>query len=152
MRLCITFLNNFENVVNRRLNIREDIKCYQDTLSYVLSKVDCSVGEGIYMMPSNMNLKIRSGTAGYNSEILVSDSGFSLGRNAMVNALKLEEEGPKLSHKVVLQPTITHNLAQKPTAINHEKEKLPWYFLWLLPSEYGMLFDKINKTHVRVLC
>ena len=28
------FLNNFENVVNRRVDIREDLKCYQDTLSY----------------------------------------------------------------------------------------------------------------------
>ena len=27
------FLNNFENVVNRRVDIREDIKRYQDTLS-----------------------------------------------------------------------------------------------------------------------
>ena len=34
------FLDNFENVVNRRVDIREDIKCYQDTLSYALSKVD----------------------------------------------------------------------------------------------------------------
>ena len=39
------FLNNFENVVNRRVDIREDIKCYQDTLSYASSKVDYSVGE-----------------------------------------------------------------------------------------------------------
>ena len=28
------FLNNFENVVNRRVDIREDIKRYQNTLSY----------------------------------------------------------------------------------------------------------------------
>ena len=28
------FLNNFENIANRRLDIREDIKHYQDTLSY----------------------------------------------------------------------------------------------------------------------
>ena len=27
------FLNNFENIVNRRVDIREDIKHYQDTLS-----------------------------------------------------------------------------------------------------------------------
>ena len=42
------FLNNFENVVNRRLDIREDIKRYQDTLSYASSKVDYSVGEHMY--------------------------------------------------------------------------------------------------------
>ena len=39
------FLNNFEDIVNRRVNIGEDIKCYQDTLSYASSKVDYSVGE-----------------------------------------------------------------------------------------------------------
>ena len=38
------FLNNFENVVNRRVDIREDLKHYQDTLSYASSKVDYSVG------------------------------------------------------------------------------------------------------------
>ena len=52
------FLNNFENIVNRRVDIREDIKCYQDTLSYASSKVDYSVGEHLYMLPSDMTLKI----------------------------------------------------------------------------------------------
>ena len=56
------FLNNFEDTVNRRVNIQEDIKRYQDTLSYTSSKVDYSVGENIDMLPSYMNLKIRSGT------------------------------------------------------------------------------------------
>ena len=37
------FLNNFEDIVNERVDIREDIKCYQDTLSYTSSKVDYSV-------------------------------------------------------------------------------------------------------------
>ena len=74
------FWNNFENFVNRRVDIREDIKCYQDTLSYALSKVDYSVGQNIYMLPSDMNLKIRSGTVGYNNKVLVSDEKCSLGK------------------------------------------------------------------------
>ena len=44
------FLNNFEDIVNRRVNIQEDIKHYQDTLSYASSKVDYSVRESIYMI------------------------------------------------------------------------------------------------------
>ena len=40
----LAFLNNFENIVNRRVDIRENIKRYQDTLSYASSKVDYSVG------------------------------------------------------------------------------------------------------------
>ena len=34
------FLNNFESIVNHRVGIGEDIKRYQDTLSYASSKVD----------------------------------------------------------------------------------------------------------------
>ena len=75
------FLNNFEDIVNRRVNIQEDIKRYQDTLSYASSKVDYSVGEHLYMLPSDMNLKMRSGTVGYNNKILVSDLKFILGKN-----------------------------------------------------------------------
>ena len=41
------FLNNFEDIVNRRVDIWKDIKRYQDTLSYASSKVDYSVGENI---------------------------------------------------------------------------------------------------------
>ena len=61
------FLNNFENIVNWKIDIREDIKCYQDTLSYGSDKVDCSVGKSIYMLPRDMNLSIRPGTAEYNN-------------------------------------------------------------------------------------
>ena len=44
------FLNYFEDIVNRRVDIRENIKHYQDTLSNTSSKVDYSVGENIYML------------------------------------------------------------------------------------------------------
>ena len=80
-------LNNFEDIVNCRVNIQEDIKRYQDTLSYASSKVDYSVGESIYMIPSDINLKIRSGTVGYNNKILISDGNFSLGKNDEVNLM-----------------------------------------------------------------
>ena len=93
------FLNNFENVVNYRVDIREDLKHYQDTLSYASSKVDYSVGENLFILPSNMELKIKTGTVGYNNKILVSDGNFKSGENDEVN------EMPKISH----QSTITHH-------------------------------------------
>ena len=37
------------------------------------------------MLPSDMNVKIRSGTAGYNNKILVSDGKFSLGKMLRLN-------------------------------------------------------------------
>ena len=82
------FLNNFEDIVNRRVDVREDIKHYQDTLSYASSKVDHSVGEHLYMLPSDMTLKIRPGTVGYNNKVLVSDEKFILGKNETVNSLE----------------------------------------------------------------
>ena len=74
------FLSTFENIVNHRVNIQEDIKHYQDTLSYTSGKVDYSVGENIYMLSSDMNLNITSGTVRYNNKILVSDEKFILGK------------------------------------------------------------------------
>ena len=68
-----SFLNDFEDISNRTVDIREDIKRYQDTLSSTSSKVDYSMGENLYMLPSNMNLKIKTGTVRYNNKILVSD-------------------------------------------------------------------------------
>ena len=55
------FLNNFENVVNRKVDIRENVKRYQDTLSYASSKVDYSVGENLFMLPSNMQFENQIG-------------------------------------------------------------------------------------------
>ena len=107
------FLNNFENVVNRRVNIQEDIKRYQDTLSYTSSKVDYSIGESIYMLPSDMTLKIRPETVGSNNKILVSDEKFILGKNEKVNSL----ETPAIkNHKT--------NSLETPTIKNHKTNPL----------------------------
>ena len=53
-----TFLNTLENIINRRVNIPEDIRRFQKTLQYARSKVDYVIGEFIYMLPSNLNLRI----------------------------------------------------------------------------------------------
>ena len=83
------FLNNFENVVNHRVDIQEDIKRYQDALSYASSKVDHNVRENLFMLPSDMELKIKTGTVRYNNKILVSNQKFSLGKNENVNSLEM---------------------------------------------------------------
>ena len=60
-----------------------------------------------------------SGTVGYNSKILVSNSRFSLGKNNIVNSLESEnpphaKETSYITHKDIGQSTMTH-----------EEEKLP---------------------------
>ena len=102
------FLNHFEDIVNRRVNIQEDIKRYQDTLSYASSKVDYSIGESIYMIPSDMTLKIRSRTVGYNNKFLVSDGKFILGKNEKVNSLEVPVMKSHKGSNIVTQTIVTH--------------------------------------------
>ena len=51
------FLNSFENSVNRRVDIPEDIRRFQKTLQYARSKIDYTVAEYVYLLPSDMRLK-----------------------------------------------------------------------------------------------
>ena len=92
------------------------------------------------MLPSDMNLKIRSGTVRYNNKILVSvsriDGNFSLGKNENVNLTtppRSGAQGPAIkNHKTnSLEPTTikshsnnAQGLAHAPT-ISHEDEKTP---------------------------
>ena len=89
----------------------------------------------MYMLPSDMNLNIKAKTAGYNNEILVSDSRFRLGRNNMV----ITSVPEKTNHKTSIVPKHTPMLkaAHKEvlpspkytTAITHEEERSLQYLL-----------------------
>ena len=74
--------------------------------------------EHLYMLPSNMELKIKTGTVGYNNKILVSDGKFILGKNEKVNSL---ETAAMKSHKdsnLVKQTEVTHKDSE--TAVTHK--------------------------------
>ena len=90
-----TFLNIFENIVNRRVNIPEDIRRFQKTLQYARSKVDYAIGEFICMLPSDMNLRIGN-VRNYNNKILISSPSFKIGTNVKIN---LDGEQGKLKDK-----------------------------------------------------
>ena len=83
-----TFLNTFENIVVRRVDIPEDKLRFQKVLQYVRSKVDFVIGESMCMIPSDMNLRIGK-IKNYNNKILESKSYFKLGINKKIN---LDEE------------------------------------------------------------
>ena len=110
------------------MDISEDIKRYQDTLSYTSSKVDYSVGQNIYVLPSNIDLKVRWGTVRYNNKILVSYGNFILGKNEKVNSL--ETPAIKKNHKtnsletpeIESHSNTAQGLTHAPT-ISHEDEK-----------------------------
>ena len=107
------FLNTFEDVVARRVSIPEDIQRFQKTLQYARSKVDYVVAEYVYMLPSDMNLKIGGNIRGYNNKILVSSPSFNIGTNLKVN---LDDDDTKVldvKHKVKDKPDIKPNKGDK---------------------------------------
>ena len=106
-----TFLNTFENIVNRRVNIPEDIQRFQKTLQYARSKVDYAIGEFIYMLPSDMNLRIGN-VRNYNNKILISSPSFKIGTNIKVN-IDGEKDKPDVKPKVITKPNIKLNEKHK---------------------------------------
>ena len=90
------------------------------------------MGENLYMLPNDMNLKIKTVTARYNNKILVSDGNFSLGKNDEVNLTTptiknhktnfLETPAMK-SAETVVNSGRTADLEQK-MIIPHEDEKV----------------------------
>ena len=83
------------------------------------------LGENLFMLPSNMILRIKTSTVGYNNKIFVSDEKFNLGKNDEVNSSKT----PAIIHKdskptAYSETAVTHkDLERKPTT-NHEDEKI----------------------------
>ena len=77
------FKSMFKALINEDYSIGIGSERYQGVLEHALSKVDFSVGTGIYMLPRNLNLSIGK-TKGYN-KILVSNTDMKIGSNKDIN-------------------------------------------------------------------
>ena len=111
------FYDNLEDVVNKAVSVEADIGRYQSTLKYASSRLDYSVGRGLYMLPSDMLLKsLNRVTEGYNDKIVVNVSGLELGKHVesapkrapMSTALPLRKPAPK--HLTVSTRSRPHTL------------------------------------------
>ena len=78
------FKSTFKALINEDYPIGIDIERHQGVLEHAISKVDFSMGTGIYMLPRNLNLSIGK-TKGYNHKILVSNTGMKIGSNRDIN-------------------------------------------------------------------
>ena len=142
-----TFLNTFENIVNRRVNIPEDIRRFQKTLQYARSKVDYVIGEFIYMLPSDMNLRIGN-VRNYNNKILILSPSFKIGTNVKIN---LDGEQTELKDKpdvkskevkmVKTEPDVKPKVITKRNIEPNEKHKQD--------VEPNMKFDRESNQDVK---
>ena len=80
------------------------------------------MGQNIYTLPSDINLKIKAGTVGYNNKILVSDKKFSLGKNDEVNA-GLAKQEEKTTTKDSQKPTAIHKVVMQKPIITHKEKR-----------------------------
>ena len=105
------FLNNFENIINRRVDISEDIQRFQKTLQYARRKVDYTVAEYVYLLPRDMNLRIGK-IRRYNNKILIASPSFKIGTNLKIN-LDEEKDKPEVKsnkeHKQEIKPNTGFN-------------------------------------------
>ena len=125
------FNSMFKALINKDYSIGINNERYQGVLEHALSKVDFSVGIGIYMLLSNLNLNIGK-TKGYNNKILVSNTGMKIGSNRDINEdhKKLLVTPPDNTPKIVI-PAAQHDLvgATRPHNLKmltekHNDEKL----------------------------
>ena len=104
------FLANVENAINSPIDLPSQISRYQDTLKYARSKVYYVYGIGLYMSPSNMELRIGTIQDYNNKNVVATDKQF-LGLNNNVNLTPIPQ---KQSDKVKGTPT---KQVQKPVEI-----------------------------------
>ena len=123
------FLNNFENNINRRVDISEDIQRFQKTLQYARSKVDYAAAEYVYLLPSDMNLRIGK-IRRYNNKILIASPSFKIGTNLKINLngeqAKLKDEREVKSKEVEMvksEPDVKPKVKTKPNIEPNKKHE-----------------------------
>ena len=123
------FLNNFENVIYRRVDISEDIQRFQKTLQYARSKVDYAVAEDVYLLPSDMNLRIGK-IRRYNNKILIASPSFKVGTNLKINLdgerAKIKDEPDVKSKEVEMvksEPDVKPKVKTKPNIEPNKKHE-----------------------------
>ena len=84
-------------------------------MQHIRSKVDYVIGEFIYMLPSDMNLRIGK-VKNYNNKVLISSPSFKIGTNLKIN-IDTEKDKPnvkpKEEDKIESEPNIKSNKEHK---------------------------------------
>ena len=120
------FKDTFNDLIRGDLSI--DTEKYQGVLDHTLLKVDFSVGVGIYMLPSNLNLNIGK-KEGYNNKILVSITDMKIGSSRVIKTDRKQLTPADVPKTIVISAvrqdpvaaTIPYNLKMLSEKHNYEK-------------------------------
>ena len=75
--------------------------------------MDYAIGEFVYMLPSDMNLRIGN-IRNYNNKILISSPSFKIGTNARINLDVKSKEVEMVKTKSNIEPNKEHKQDVKP--------------------------------------
>lgn len=106
------FLANVDDAISSPVDLPTSISRYQDVLQYARSKVDFAFGCGLYMAPSDMNLRVGK-IVGYNNEIIIATENQKLGINSDINTLPV----PPLKGSFKTQPAPAQPAMVQPPAL-----------------------------------
>ena len=114
-------------------------------MQYARSKVDYVISEFIYMLPSDMNLRIGK-VKNYNNKILISSPSFKIGTNLKIN---LDGEKDKPDVKPKKEPDIESNKEHKQdTKLNIKLNREHKQDVKMIKTEPGM--DRITYEEEKV--
>ena len=142
------YIDDLEDIIARPVDTADDIKRYENVLNKARSKVDFAIAEQVYMLPSDMLLKIGD-IEGYNNNLLIANNSVKIGVvNQSVNANVKHVIKSPIIHKKHIGPTkgVSSTLSMLPEkdkklAVDHIEEKevliitgislilLGWWFL-----------------------
>ena len=127
------FHDNLEDVINKTVSLQDDVSRYQDSLKYARSTLDYSVGENLYMLPSDMLLKpLNQVMEGYNDKIVINSSGHGLGKIVKPTPVILKKS-PQITAKNIRHPQLipktTTMRKRVHTLDDHEDEKTAIIFV-----------------------
>ena len=72
------FIDYLEDIIGRPVDTVSDIKRYEKVLDKARSKVDFAIAKDVYMLPSDMLLKVGN-IKGYNNNLLIANESVKIG-------------------------------------------------------------------------
>ena len=131
------FLANVETVIASPVDIPSSIARYNQALQYARSEVNLSFGEGLFMAPGNMLLRVGK-IVGYNNLLVIATSEQHLGSNIGLNKIVAPPDAAndtgerglvkpmsaaRPSETTTSQPPTTPDIAAASSNSAHEDEK-----------------------------
>jgi len=105
------FTDLLEQNIKSMFSIPESIAKYQDAITKTNSRIDYVVAQGLYLIPSDLVLKVGT-VSGYNNNIVVASTNMKLGHNEQINQVQIPSHPP-----LPIETSVPEPKPQEPTTV-----------------------------------